>query len=276
MLMLVSLANRVKSARIYLSYCGARISFDERRMRMNDRRKFMTTIGAVLASTTLARNVEAQDKEAIAILGTGKLGAALGKLWAKKGHRIIYGSRTPGEARVRKIVDETGPRASAMSHAQATASEAKLVLFALPPQAVPTLVPTLEGLDGKVIMDPMNAFQMVDGYPQPSPGVQTSVAEQLQALLPNAHVVKAFNTPSVRNIVDPNRLDGPFTIPLAGADAGAKARVAQLVSELGLEAVDTGPLVASRYLEGMMRLSLGYFLYSKGTSFEFYLRPVRR
>jgi predicted dinucleotide-binding enzyme len=125
-------------------------------------------------------------------------------------------------------------------------------------------------------MDPMNALQMVDGYPHPSPDVQTSVAEQLQAFLPNAKVVKAFNTPSVRNVVDPNRLDGPFSIPLAGADAGAKARVAELVAELGLEPVDTGPLIAARYLEGMMRLSLGYLFYSNGNSFEFYLRPVRR
>jgi predicted dinucleotide-binding enzyme len=248
---------------------------------MSDRRTFMTTVGVVLALTTLARNArgqnrEGQDKEAIAILGTGKLGAAMGKLWAKNGHPIIYGSRSPADARVQKIVEETGPKASAMTHAQAAASQANMVLFALPPAAIPALVPTLERLDGKVIMDPMNAFQMADGYPQPSPDVQTSVAEQLQALLPNAKVVKAFNTPSVRNIVDPNRLDGPFSIPLAGADAGAKARVAKLVSELGLEAVDTGPLIASRYLEGMMRLSLGYLFYSKGKSFEFYLRPVRR
>jgi 8-hydroxy-5-deazaflavin:NADPH oxidoreductase len=245
---------------------------------MGDRRTFMTTVGVALALTTLARNArgqsrEGQDKEAIAILGTGKLGKALGKRWAENGHRIIYGSRTPEDARVRKIVEETGPQASALNP-QAATSRASMVLFALPAEAVPALVATLGELDGKVIMDPMNALQIVDGYPRPSPDVQTSVAEQLQALLPNAKVVKAFNTPSVRNIVDPNRLDGPFSIPIAGADAGAKARVAGLVSELGLEPVDTGPLIASRYLEGMMRLSFGYFLYSKGKSFEFYLRPV--
>jgi predicted dinucleotide-binding enzyme len=240
----------------------------------------MTTVGAALALTTLARDGRGQssagqDKEAIAILGTGTLGEAMGKLWAKNGHPIIYGSRTPGDSRVRKIVAEIGPQASAVSNAEAAASQANMVLFALPPEAAAALVPTLAGLDGKVIMDPMNAFQIVDGYPQPSPDVQTSVAEQLQALLPNAKVVKAFNTPSVRNMLYPNRLDGPFSIPLAGTDAGAKARVAELVSELGLEPVDTGPLIASRYLEGMMRLSFGYFLYSQGESFEFYLRPVR-
>jgi predicted dinucleotide-binding enzyme len=231
-----------------------------------------------MALPSLARNArgqsrDGQDKEAIAILGTGKLGKAMGKLWAKHGHRIIYGSRTPGDVRVQKIVEETGPQASALTP-QAAASRANMVLFALPLEAIPALVPTLGGLEGKVIIDPMNASKIVDGYPQPSPDVQTSVAEHIQTLWPNAKVVKAFNTPSVRNIVDPNRLDGPFTIPIAGADAGAKARVAELVSELGLEPVDTGPLIASRYLEGMMRLSFGYFLYSKGKSFEFYLRPV--
>ena len=75
---------------------------------MSDRRTFMTTVGVVLAMTTLARNArgqnrEGQDKEAIAILGTGKLGEVMGKLWAKNGHPIIYGSRTPGDARVQKI-----------------------------------------------------------------------------------------------------------------------------------------------------------------------------
>src|SRR3970282_1244868 len=134
---------------------------------MSDRRTFLTTVSAVLALTTLAGNArgqsrEGQDKEAIAILGTGNLGSAMGKLWSKNGHPIIYGSRTPGDARVQRIVEETGPQASAMSNAQATASHANMVLFALRPEAVPALVPTLGGLDGKVIMDPMNAFQMVD------------------------------------------------------------------------------------------------------------------
>ena len=247
---------------------------------MNDRRTFIATVGTALALTNLAKGARAQDSsganaEAIAILGTGNLGQAMGKLWAENGHAIIYGSRTPSDTRVRTVVKETGPSATAVSNAEATASEAQLVLFALPPDAIADLVPTLEGLDGKVIMDPMNAFEMVDGYPHPARDFQTSVAEQLQILLPNSKVVKAFNTPAVSNIVDPGRLDGPFSIPLAGADPDAKARVAGLVSELGLEPLDTGPLIASRYLEGMMRLSFGYLLYSQGDSFEFYLRPVR-
>jgi predicted dinucleotide-binding enzyme len=118
----------------------------------------------------------------------------------------------------------------------------------------------------------MNALKMVDRYPWP-PDISTSVAEELQAALPGAHVVKAFNTPAARNVADPKRVATPLTIALAGEDAAAKMRVAKLVSALGLEPLDVGPLVAARYLEGMMRLSLGYYVYSR-KSFEFYLSPV--
>jgi hypothetical protein len=45
--------------------------------------------------------------------------------------------------------------------------------------------------------------------------------------------------------------------------------------EIVKRSVDTGPLIAARYLEAMMRLSLGYLFYSNGKSFEFYLPPVR-
>ena len=246
---------------------------------MEDRRAFVSSVGAALALTTLAGKArgesgDGRNNEAIAILGTGNLGKALGKLWAKNGHPIVYGSRTPEDARVQAVVKEAGSKASAVTP-RAAVERADLILFALPPKVLPDLVPTLGELGGKVIMDPMNALQMVGGFPEAAPDVPTSVAEQLQALAPNAKVVKAFNTPSVKNIIDPKRLDGPFSIPLAGADAGAKARVAALVSELGLEPLDIGPLIASRYLEAMMRLSFGYLVYSKGKSFEFYLRPVR-
>lgn len=249
---------------------------------MTQRRTVLTTLGATLALTALTQHAKGQstrgneEKEAIAILGTGNLGKALGKSWAKLGHPIIYGSRTPEDARVQTVVKDTGAQASVLRPAEA-ASKASCVVVALPWSAVADLVSTLGDLDGKVVIDPMNAVKMVDGYPEQPPELQTSVGEQLQAWLPKARVVKAFNTPGARNIANPKRLDGPITIALAGADAEAKTRVAALVSELGLEPVDTGPLIAARYLEGMMRLSLGYFFYTKRqNAFEFYLRPVPR
>ena len=74
--------------------------------------------------------------------------------------------------------------------------------------------------------------------------------------------------------MNPQRAGGHVSIPLAGADVAAKSRVAALVAEIGLEPVDTGPLIAARYIEAMMRLSVGYALYTKGKFFEFHLAPV--
>jgi 8-hydroxy-5-deazaflavin:NADPH oxidoreductase len=246
------------------------------------RRTVLTTLGATLALTAVTDRAKGQStrdtrmKEAIAILGTGRMGKALGKGWATVGHPIIYGSRNPDDARVQSLVNETGSQASVLSPRDA-ASKATFVVFALPWNAVPDMLPTLGALADKIVLDPMNALKIVDGYPQPLPDLHTSVGEQLQAWLPKARVVKAFNTPAVRSIVDPKRFDGPISVALAGADAEAKSRVATLVSELGLEPADTGPLIAARYLEGMMRLSLGYLFHSKmQKSFEFYLRPVPR
>jgi 8-hydroxy-5-deazaflavin:NADPH oxidoreductase len=246
---------------------------------MTDRRTVLTGLGAgwALAACTGAVLAAPQSgtgtREPIAILGTGRLGSVLGKRWCEAGHPVIYGSRTPEDPRVKAIVSSSGPQASSLLPKDA-AHNAGVVVFALPWNPVKDLLPTLGDLTGKLIIDPMNfALQLVDGYPR-APEDPTSLAEQLQGLVPNAMVVKAFNAIAAKTILDPARLGGPVSIPLAGADRTAKVRVAALISEIGLQAVDTGPLPAARYLEDMLRVSVGYLIYSHGKSFEFYLRPV--
>ncbi len=246
---------------------------------MTDRRTVMTALGAgcVLGAFTGGVLADPQGgtaaREPIAILGTGRLGSVLGKRWGEAGHRVIYGSRTPDDPRVRMVVSSSGGRASALPPKDAV-SNAGVVVFALPWKPVKDLLPTLGDLTGKLIIDPMHfGLQLVDGYPH-APEDPTSLAEQFQALVPGATVVKAFNAIAAKTIFDPARLGGPVSVPLAGTDRPAKTRVAGLISEIGLEPVDTGPLAAARYLEDMLRVSVGYLIYSKGKSFEFYLRPV--
>ncbi len=70
-------------------------------------------------------------------------------------------------------------------------------------------------------------------------------------------------------------MDGCRCWRLAGADQAAKQKVAQLVRQLGLHPVDTGPLIASRYIEDLLRFEVGYVIHSKGKKmFEIYLQPV--
>ena len=55
-------------------------------------------IVAPLFLITVLRDSQA-NSETIAIIGTGNVGSTLGKIWAAKGHEIIYGSRTPTSTR---------------------------------------------------------------------------------------------------------------------------------------------------------------------------------
>ncbi len=241
---------------------------------MIDRRTVLTVLGAAAAASALPVRA-AQTQEKIAVIGTGHLGQALAKGWVRAGHRIIYGSRTPDEDRVKKVVSDTGSGTTATSVKEA-AAQADIVVLALPWKGAKELLPAMGDLAGKIVMDPMNSGKFANGYIAPDEEITTSIGEELQTRVPNAKVVKAFNTPAVYNVIDPKRAGGHVSIPLAGADVGAKARVAALVTDLGLDPVDTGPMIAARYLEGMERLSFGYYLYQKrARSFEFYLAPVK-
>jgi 8-hydroxy-5-deazaflavin:NADPH oxidoreductase len=241
-----------------------------------NRRTVLTALGAAAAASAALPARAAQTKEKIAMIGTGHLGQVLAKGWFRAGHRIVYGSRTPHDDRVNKIVNDTGPGTTAATVKDAVA-QAAIVVLALPWKGAKELLPVMGDLEGKIVLDPINSGKIVNGYVAPDEEIATSIGEQLQLLLPLAKVVKAFNTPAASNVVDPNRAGGHVSIPLAGEDADAKLRVAELVTELGVEPIDTGPMIAARYLEAMERLSFGYFLYQKRErSFEFHLAPVRR
>jgi predicted dinucleotide-binding enzyme len=240
---------------------------------MADRRTVLTAIGATVAASAIGRTAGAQAKQRIAILGTGNLGQALASCWARAGHPIVFGSRTPDDKRVRDLIRDISGPVSAVTPAEA-AAQADIVVSALPWEPAKELLRAVGDLTGKIVIDPMNApLKLVDRYPAPR-DTPISVAEELQALLPGAKVVKAFNTPTSKSIVDPRRAGGHVSIPLAGADVAAKSRVAALVSEIGLEPVDCGPLVAARYIEAMLLLASGYVIYTRGKLFEFHLAPV--
>jgi predicted dinucleotide-binding enzyme len=87
-----------------------------------------------------------------------------------------------------------------------------------------------------------------------SPGVVesgTSNAEAFQAWLPEAHVVKAFNTVFASRLSRPTNGGEPLDGYIAGDDADAKAAVATIVGDAGLAPLDVGGLKMSRALEGM-------------------------
>jgi NADPH-dependent F420 reductase len=189
--------------------------------------------------------------ETIALIGTGNVGAALGRRFAEQGHTVVYGSRDPRAAKVVALVAETGHGAVALPPPEA-AARSRVVVLAIPWTATEDVVRALGDLTGKILVDPTNPRVLArDGFADYPPVPTDSNAERIARLAPGAQVVKAFSTLGAETMFDPRVAEGPVTIPLVGDDRAAKALVGTLAREIGLEAVDVGPLRHARIIEGL-------------------------
>jgi NADPH-dependent F420 reductase len=209
--------------------------------------------------------------DTIAMIGTGDVGSALGKAFAAQGHTIVYGSREPDRKSVEELVAETGNGASATTPF-AAAAQADIVVLAVPGLLVEEITKSLGDLSGKIIIDPTNPLKR--NMLRLEHGVETSNAQIIQAAAPDADVVKAFNTLSWKTMVDPSEAGGPVSIPLAGNSGSAKKTVAELVTGMGLEPIDVGPVEHARWVEGMLILWINNRYTSLRDSFDFHLRRV--
>jgi NADPH-dependent F420 reductase len=209
---------------------------------------FRAALAAVAAAASVVASPSA-GAETVAMIGTGNVGAALGRRFAENGHTIVYGSRDPSAADVRALVAATGRGAAAVTQAQA-AAQADIVVLAVPWSAAEDVVRALPDLKGKIIVDPTNPRVMAsDGFADYP--IEDSNAERIARLAPGAEVVKAFSTLGAETMLDPKVAGGPVTVPIVGDDRAAKERVAALAREIGLEAVDVGPLRHARIIEGL-------------------------
>ena len=208
------------------------------------------------------------NAETIAIIGTGDVGRALGPEFAAQGHTIVYGSRDPSRRGLASLVERSGPDATATTQAEAAAG-ADIVVLAVPGMLAPEIAKSLGDLAGKIIIDPTNPMER--SLMTFKHGVETSNAELIQAVAPDADVVKAFNTLGWETMVDPASSGGPVSIPLAGNSSSAKKKVAELAERMGLDPIDVGPVENAHWVEGMLILWINN-RFGMRDSFDFYLR----
>jgi len=208
--------------------------------------------------------------ETIAIIGTGDVAGALGPEFATQGHTILFGSRNPDGNKAQDVVAKTGHGAS-VTTPSAAAKDADIVVLAVPGMLVKEITEGLGDLSGKIIIDPTNPIErklMAFHH-----AVETSNAEIIQDLAPDADVVKAFNTLSWKTMIDPDSAGGPVSIPIAGESRSAKKVVAKLAEGMGLEPIDVGGIENAHWLEGMLVLWINNRL-SPRDSFDFHLRKT--
>jgi predicted dinucleotide-binding enzyme len=193
----------------------------------------------------------------IAILGTGAVGPALGKALSAAGHQVTIGTRDPDQTKARDEWADVDLPLAAYQDLDAdvfiNATNGRGSLAAL--QAVG------DAVNGKVVIDASNALDFSHGSP-PSLFVSNtdSLAEQLQRELPEARLVKMFNTMANQVMVNPRGLADNSTIFVAGNDATARQTAASIAADLGwTDVFDLGDLTAARGLEMYLPLWVRIF-----------------
>jgi 8-hydroxy-5-deazaflavin:NADPH oxidoreductase len=193
----------------------------------------------------------------VGILGSGVVGQALGAGFLKYGHEVTMGTRNPNSEEVRTWLS-VQPKASAGTFADA-ARFGDVVVLAVLGRAVAQVI-QLAGADnfgGKTIIDTTNPIAdapPVNGVLAFTTGPNESLAEKIQALLPQAYVVKAFNSVGNAQMVNPHYQQGTPTMFLCGDNNSAKAQVIGIIQQFGWEPFDCGGIIAARAIEPLCML----------------------
>jgi predicted dinucleotide-binding enzyme len=160
---------------------------------------------------------------------------ALGGAWKKAGHDVVLGARDAGE--------DPGFPVLSLQEAIATGD---VVVNAITGSAALAVITGLDTsvLAGKTVLDATNALTETNELLYPN----SSLAERLQAALPDAHVVKSLNTAAIQVMADPS-LIGPSSVFVSGDDEAAKDVVKGLLHDLGWSdegIVDLGGVTTAR------------------------------
>jgi hypothetical protein len=179
----------------------------------------------------------------LGIIGAGHVGGTLGRLFEAQGHDVRFGSREPDKQAAGGLPrDRSGTVAD-------VASFGDVIILAVPWSAVKEALAATGPLTGKTVIDCVNpVLPDLSGL---ALGTTTSAGEEIAKLIPQARVVKCFNTLGYANLANPEIGGQKASMFFAGDDAGAKLIVSELGNQLGFDMIDAGPLSQSRWLEAM-------------------------
>ncbi len=170
----------------------------------------------------------------IGIIGAGRIGGTLGKVWAAAGHDVLFGMRDPRRAAEEGITGKVGSFAEAAEHGEA-------VLFAVPGSVLLETARPLT-LAGKIVIDATNG----GNTDQP-------VVRALAAAFPTAYVYKAFNTLGFENFQNPTFGTERADLLFIGAPTQQEV-VAGLITDVGLNPIYVGDLDQSGALDAALSL----------------------
>ncbi len=190
----------------------------------------------------------------VGVLGSGEVGRRLAAGFRGRGHDVMIGSRDPAKPELAEWLSSDGAGIAAGTFAETATRGELLVLAVLGNAAEETIADAGAGsFTGKVVIDAMNPLDFSGGFP-PKLSItgEDSLGERVQRALPDAKVVKAFNTIGNPYFVDPSFREGKPTMLIAGNDEAAKRTVGDVLADFGWpDPVDLGSIEGSRELEAI-------------------------
>jgi predicted dinucleotide-binding enzyme len=180
----------------------------------------------------------------IGIIGSGNIGGAVGALWVKAGHQVLFSSRNPEN--LKQLVDRLGPLASAGTVSEALAF-GDAIFIAVPYAAYPQIGKDYaKELAGKIVLDAGNAVLARDGEITKE-AREIGIGATSTKYLPKARIVRAFNTLNYRVVTENAHRSGErMAIPIAGDDKDAIAMASRLVRDAGFDPVVIGSLESAK------------------------------
>jgi len=192
----------------------------------------------------------------VTVIGAGNMGSAFVRQLVQAGHQVSVSARDPGKAAA-VAAAHAGARAVP---AAAAARGADVVVLATAYGDAAAALRTAEVQVGQVVIDITNP--LTADYMGLTIGHATSAAEEIAKAVPEAALVKGFNTLFAQVLSDGADFGAGRTasVFLASDSAEAKSAAAALASSMGFEVVDAGGLKNARYLEPLAGLNiyLGY------------------
>ncbi|MBP9760592.1 MAG: NAD(P)-binding domain-containing protein [Candidatus Pacebacteria bacterium] len=194
------------------------------------------------------------DHKKIGILGSGKVGQVLAKAFIVDGYDVMVGSRDGHRA---AEVDMALGMDVATGTFREVAEWGELIILAVKGGAVEGVAGELAGeLAGKTVIDVTNPIS--DDPPENGvlhffTTLEMSLGERIQVAVPEAHVVKAWNSVGYAHMIDPEFNTIP-TMPICGNDESARKEVADIVRGFGWEVEDMGMMTSARAIEPLCML----------------------
>jgi predicted dinucleotide-binding enzyme len=191
----------------------------------------------------------------IGILGSGAVGKSLAAAFADAGNEVMLGTRDPKAVKITEWLASAGKGISAGTF-EDTAKYGEMIVLCPLYRAVEEVIKLAgkDNLKGKIIIDTTNPIAdepPVNGVLKYTTTGRESAGEIIQNLLPDSHVVKAFNSVGSGLMYKPEFEDGQPTMFICGNNDEAKKKVSETLESFGWDILDCGSIEASNALEGL-------------------------